>query len=167
MAFWSFSINFDHMTSLLTFIFPSYFALIFPTWPRRAACQCFWPFLGFFKTFFMVACFVPLSWDQVTVLHHTNSLKPKGLLAVAMEWKGMSILFFFVPCRMLILCCYYERAVMLLYSILTSASFCWAPRAESCLSSAWVLFHCWPWAHQRHSCTCLLVSELRVLDHGS
>lgn len=124
------------------FIFPDYFALIFPACPCRAASQWLRPFPGFIKSFFMAACFVFLFFGTRWLFYSTNSLKPKGLLAGAVEWKGMPVLFFCCfSCRILILCHYCERAIMFLYSILTFFSFKWAPRAESRLSSAWGPIH--------------------------
>ena len=76
------------------FIFPHYFALIFPAWPYRVASQWLRPFPGF-KSFFVAACSVFLFFGIRWQFYSPNSLKQKGLLACAVEWKGMPVLFFF------------------------------------------------------------------------
>lgn len=95
MASRSFSTDFNHMTPLYAFIFPNYFSLIFPAWPCRVASQRLWSFPGFIKSFFVVACSVSLFFGIRWLFYSTNSLKQKGLLAHAVEWKGMPVLFFF------------------------------------------------------------------------
>lgn len=106
-------------------------ALIFPAWPYRVASQCLRSYPGFIKSFFVTACSVFLFFGIRWRFYSTNSLKQKGLLACAVEWKGMPVFFFF-SWKILILCHYYEREMMFLCSILISVRFTeWAPRVES------------------------------------
>lgn len=152
------------------FIFPHYFALIFPAWPYRVASQWLRPFPGFIKSFFVAACSVFLFFGIRWQFYSPNSLKQKGLLARAVEWKGMPVLFFFFLVR------------SSFYAIIVKGKWCFyvpfwflpvslsgLPDRSHERQGSHLRFACgWiccvtPRARWRDSCVCFLISELRAL----
>lgn len=98
------------LPSLLELLYKlwSYDSLSMPSFPPTILFDSFLPGLGgqlpwafgptlaSLRTFFAAACFALLVFGIRWLFYSTNSLKPKGPLAGAVEWKGMPLLFSFL-----------------------------------------------------------------------